>query len=96
MNIEARAFWNEKKYGESINLHKNTKKSMLISLGFIVPVIIPLPVVIGLSCFIKGHSRIPINCKLKTHINCIITKVDTIINTLKIDKVFKKVYPPIL
>ena len=46
-------YWNHLSYGSSIKISRFTIKSLLIGLGFVVPVIIPVPLMMFISRFVK-------------------------------------------
>jgi hypothetical protein len=57
-NISNIVYYNTHTYGNSIMIHKNIIRSCIISLGIIIPVIIPIPLCVWISTKINNHVRV--------------------------------------
>ena len=49
-----RIYWNSRTYGTAKRIRKRYLKAGLISLGIIIPLLVPVPLVMWLSKFIKN------------------------------------------
>ena len=55
MNYNDIIYWNSKAYGQAYKIDKYSLKAFIITLGFVIPVFLPVPLMIYLSSKIKNN-----------------------------------------
>lgn len=60
--LKERAYWNSNSYGWSIKIEKWALRTFVVSLGMLIPVIVPLPICVYLASKIKNPIRITTGC----------------------------------